>query len=610
MKNVFFIGNSLIGTSSIPDQTAKLFKDNGQDLSVNKCKKDGYRLSDHEADFCNGEFSAELAFADIVIMQEYGTEYFTTRASVEKIIKRLKPEAEVYFLLTEWDVDRNRICELRGLPVKFIPAGHVHERIVKENILDYDDLHLPEDYHPNFFYGSISAATVYTTLIGSVPAVCDSDIKELSALIKEEVDTEKSLKSVLVVGGGGREHTIIRSLIESRRTGLIYAAPGNGGTELDFVENVNIKATDVEGVVKFAKEKAIDFVVVAPDDPLMLGMVDALEKEGIKAFGPRQNAAIIEGSKVFSKQLMKKYGIPTANFEVFNDYEKACEYVKNHGAPIVVKADGLALGKGVVVAQTVEEAIDALTEIMCDKVFGESGAQVVIEDCLTGREISVLAFTDGKTLRPMVSAQDHKRAYDGNKGPNTGGMGTFAPSPIYTPAVAEECMKNIFIPTVNAMKAEGRTFKGVLYFGLMLTENGVNVIEYNARFGDPETQVVLPLLDGDLFEIMEAVVDERLDEIEINWFDAAAVCVVLASGGYPKSYAKGYDITFDEGITSTVYHAGTAIKDGMLVTSGGRVLGVTAVNATLKEAAADAYEDVKKIHFKDSFCRSDIAKNL
>ncbi|MBE6897177.1 MAG: phosphoribosylamine--glycine ligase [Ruminococcaceae bacterium] len=610
MKNVFFIGNSLIGTSSIPEQTAKLFADNGDAFSVSKCKKDGYRLSDHEADFCKGEFENELSSADIVVVQEFGTEYYTTRASVEKIIARVKPDAEIYFLLTEWDVTRNRINELRGLNVKFIPAGYVHEHIVNKNILDYDDLHLPEDYHPNYFYGTISAATVYTCITGDLPKVCDDDIKALADIIKKEVETEKTLKSVLVVGGGGREHTIIRSLIESRRTGLIYAAPGNGGTELDFVENVNIKATDVDGVVKFAKEKAIDFVVVAPDDPLMLGMVDALEKEGIKAFGPHQNAAIIEGSKVFSKQLMKKYGIPTANFEVFDDYEKACEYVKNHGAPIVVKADGLALGKGVVVAQTVEEAIDALTEIMCDKVFGESGAQVVIEDCLTGREISVLAFTDGKTLRPMVSAQDHKRAYDGNKGPNTGGMGTFAPSPIYTPAVAEECMKNIFIPTVNAMKAEGRTFKGVLYFGLMLTENGVNVIEYNARFGDPETQVVLPLLDGDLFEIMEAVVDERLDEVEINWLDAAAVCVVIASGGYPKSYAKGYDITFDEGITSTVYHAGTAIKDGMLVTSGGRVLGVTAVNATLKEAAADAYEDVKKIHFKDSFCRSDIAKGL
>ncbi len=596
--------------SCIPEQTAKLFADNGDEYVVLRCKKDGYRLSDHEADFCKGEFKDELANADVVILQEYGSSMFKSRAAVEQIIKRLKPGAEVFFLLTEWDVDRNRICELRGLPVRFIPAGHIHERLVNENILDYDDLHYPEDYHANFFYGSISSAAVYMCVTGKAPVVCDDDVKPFLDIIKSEVETERSLKSVLVVGGGGREHAIVRSLIRSRRTGLIYVAPGNGGTALDHVENVDIKATDVDGIVSFAKEKGIDFVVVAPDDPLMLGMVDALEKEGIKAFGPHKNAAIIEGSKVFSKQLMKKYGIPTAPFEVFDDYEKACEYVKTHGAPIVVKADGLALGKGVVVAQTVEEAVEALTDIMCNRVFGESGAKVVIEDCLYGREMSVLVFTDGKTLRPMVSAQDHKRAYDGNKGPNTGGMGTFAPSPIYTPAIAEECMKKIFIPTVDAMKAEGRTFKGVLYFGLMLTEHGVNVIEYNARFGDPETQVVLPLLDGDLFDIMEAVVDERLDEVKISWLDAAAVCVVMVSGGYPKKYAKGYDITFDEGISSEIYHAGTAFADGMLVTSGGRVLGVTAVDATIAEAAADAYEDVKKIHFKDSFFRSDIAGNL
>ena len=608
MKNVFFIGNSHLGASAVPEQTAKLFSDNNKDYRVAGCIKGGYRLCDHEACFSSGEFSEEFAAADIVVLQEFGTEYYPTRASVEKIIKRTKPGTDIYYLMTEWDVTRNRICELRGLPVYFIPSGHIHDHLVRDNIFDYDDLHVYEDYHPNHFYGSITAAAVYTVLTGELPVVCGEEIRPALGIIKEEINTEKALKSVLVVGGGGREHAIIKSLIESRRTGLIYAAPGNGGTELDHIENIDIKATDVEGIVRTAKEKSIDFVVVAPDDPLMLGMVDALEEAGIKAFGPHKNAAIIEGSKVFSKQLMKKYGIPTADFEVFDDYEKACAYVREHGAPVVVKADGLALGKGVVVAQTIGEAIDALTEIMCDKVFGESGAKVVIEECLTGREISVLAFTDGKTLRPMVSAQDHKRAYDGNKGPNTGGMGTLAPSPVYTHEVAEECMSRIFMPTVNAMKKEGRTFKGVLYFGLMLTENGVNVIEYNARFGDPETQVVLPLLDGDLFDIMEAVADERLEEVSFGWLDAAAVCVVMASGGYPKKYAKGYDITFDEGITSTVYHAGTAMKDGKLVTSGGRVLGVTAVDATIRDAAADAYEDVAKIHFKDCFYRKDIAK--
>ena len=413
---------------------------------------------------------------------------------------------------------------------------------------------------------------------------------------------------IMVVGGGGREHAIIKSLMQSRRVGILYCAPGNGGTEKDFVINVSLKATDVDGIVDFAKKNAIDLVMVAPDDPLMLGMVDALEAAGIRAFGPRKNAAIIEGSKVFSKQLMKKYNIPTADFEVFDNYEAACDYVKKHGAPIVVKADGLALGKGVVVAQTVEEALDALNEIMCNKIFGESGAKVVLEECLTGREISVLAFTDGKTIRPMVSAQDHKRAYDGNKGPNTGGMGTIAPSPAYTKDVEKECVEKIFLPTVKAMNAEGRTFKGVLYFGLMLTSNGVNVIEYNSRFGDPETQVVLPLLDGDLFEIMEAVIDEKLDEVNINWFDLSAVCVVMASGGYPKNYVKGYEIKIPEEISSTVYHAGTAMKDGKLVTSGGRVLGVTALGDSIREAAADAYEDVKKITFKDAFYRKDIGK--
>lgn len=608
MKNLLFIGNSLIRTGALPENTAKLFSENGADINVFACKKDGYTLARHETDFAKGDFENEIANADIVVLQEYGTDYFPTRNSVEKILARLKKGAVVYYLLTEWDVGRNRINELRDLPVSFIPSGYVHDRAVKENIFDYDDLHLPEDYHPSVLYGKIAAAAVFLAVTGSFPEKADEDIKKAKDIIIEENRIENSLLSVLVVGGGGREHAIIKSLIESRRTGLLYAAPGNGGTELDFVRNVPLKATDVDGVVKFAKDNSIDFVVVAPDDPLMLGMVDALEKEGIKAFGPHKNAAIIEGSKVFSKQLMKKYDIPTAPFEVFDNYEEACEYVKKHGAPIVVKADGLALGKGVVVAQTEKEAIDALTEIMQNRVFGESGAKVVLEDCLYGREISVLVFTDGKTLRPMVSSQDHKRAFDGNKGPNTGGMGTLAPSPVYTAEVAEECMKKIFIPTVNAMKAEGRTFKGVLYFGLMLTKDGVKVIEYNSRFGDPETQVVLPLLDGDLLDIMEAVADEKLDSVSFSWLDAAAVCVVMASGGYPKKYEKGYVISFGEGITSTVYHAGTAIKDGMIVTSGGRVLGVTAIGETVAEAAADAYEDVEKIHFKDCFYRKDIGR--
>ncbi|HBL40765.1 MAG TPA: phosphoribosylamine--glycine ligase [Ruminococcaceae bacterium] len=509
--------------------------------------------------------------------------------------------------MTEWDIDRSRVRELRDINISFIPAGYVHERVIDGNFYDYDDLHKPDDYHPNAVYGSISAAVLYTVLFG-FPEKCTDDIKKLKNIIEEEVEIQKNLKSVLVVGGGGREHAIIKTLALSRRVGIMYAAPGNGGTEKDDVINVPLKATDVDGVVDYAKKNKIDMVMVAPDDPLMLGMVDALEANGIRAFGPRKNAAIIEGSKVFSKQLMKKYGIPTADFEVFNDYEKACEYVKKHGAPIVVKADGLALGKGVVVAQTVDEALEALKDIMCNKIFGESGANVVLEECLTGREISVLAFTDGKTIRPMVSAQDHKRAYDGNKGPNTGGMGTIAPSPAYTKAVEKECIEKIFLPTVNAMNAEGRTFKGVIYFGLMLTEKGVNVIEYNARFGDPETQVVLPLLDGDLFEIMNDVIDEKLENTKINWFDMSAVCVVMASGGYPKNYVKGYEISMPDEMSSTVYHAGTQMKDGKLVTSGGRVLGVTAIGESIKEAAADAYNDVKKITFKDAFYRKDIGK--
>ncbi len=412
---------------------------------------------------------------------------------------------------------------------------------------------------------------------------------------------------VLVIGGGGREHAVVTALAKNKTIDKLYAAPGNGGIAA-LAECVDIKATDVEGVVRFSEENGIDFVVVTPDDPLMLGMVDALTAHGIKAFGPDKKAAIIEGSKVFSKRLMRKYGIPTADFEVFDDYDKAVAYVRQKGAPIVVKADGLALGKGVVVAQTEQEAIDALREIMCDRIFGDSGKEVLIEECLYGREISVLAFTDGETVVPMRSAQDHKRAYDGNKGPNTGGMGAISPSPVFTDELKKECMEKIFLPTVKAMKAEGRPFKGVLYFGLMMTENGVMVIEYNARFGDPEAQVVIPLLKTDLFEIMNAVADGKLDRISVEFSDEAAVCVVIASGGYPKKYEKGYEISGLGDVDCTVYHAGTALRDGKTVTAGGRVLDVTALGKTLEEARQKVYSEVGKISFRDSFYRTDIGK--
>ena len=414
---------------------------------------------------------------------------------------------------------------------------------------------------------------------------------------------------VLVVGGGGREHTIVWKISQSPKVEKIYCAPGNGGIA-SLAECVNISATDIDGIVKFAKEKAVDLVMVAPDDPLVLGMVDALEKEGIRAFGPRANAAIIEGSKVFSKELMKKYNIPTAGYEVFTDSNAAIEFVKKGTFPTVIKAEGLALGKGVIIAQNEEEAVSGIKEIMEDKKFGESGNRIVIEEFLTGPEVSVLAFTDGKTVKPMVSAQDHKRAYDNDEGLNTGGMGTFSPSRLYDAAKAEECMENIFLPTIKAMSAEGRPFKGVLYFGLMMTQKGVKVIEYNCRFGDPETQVVLPRLKTDLVEIMEAVIDERLDEIEIEWADNAAVCVVMASGGYPSSYKKGYEISGIDAVDALddmiVFHAGTALSDGKLVTNGGRVLGVTAVGENLDAAIKRAYEGVDKISFTDEFHRSDI----
>ena len=415
---------------------------------------------------------------------------------------------------------------------------------------------------------------------------------------------------ILVVGGGGREHTIVWKVAQSDKVSKIYCAPGNGGIS-KLAECVDISATDIDSMVAFAKEKEIDLVMVAPDDPLVLGMVDAMEAAGIRAFGPRKNAAIIEGSKVFSKDLMKKYNIPTAGYEVFCDSKSAIEYLKEQNSyPAVIKAEGLALGKGVIIALNEEEAVAGIHEIMDDKKFGDSGNRVVIEEFLTGPEVSVLAFTDGKTVKPMVSAQDHKRAYDNDKGPNTGGMGTFSPSRLYDEAKAKECMENIFIPTINAMNAEGRPFKGVLYFGLMMTEKGVKVIEYNCRFGDPETQVVLPRLKTDLVDIMEAVVDEKLADIEIEWADNAAVCVVMASGGYPVSYEKGHLISGIEDAEAmddvTVFHAGTKLTADGFTNVGGRVLGVTATDDDLDLAIKRAYEAVGKISWKDEFHRNDI----
>ncbi len=413
---------------------------------------------------------------------------------------------------------------------------------------------------------------------------------------------------VLVVGGGGREHAIVWKLSQNKDIDTIYCAPGNGGIA-ELAQCVDIKATDIDGIVEFAKTNKIDLTVVAPDDPLVLGMVDELEKNGLRAFGPRKAAAIIEGSKVFSKQLMKKYGIPTAEYEVFDNSAAAVEYVKTKAVPIVVKADGLALGKGVIIANTHDEAIAAIHDIMDDKMFGNAGNKVVIEQFLTGQEVSVLAFTDGKTLVPMVSAQDHKRVYDNDKGPNTGGMGAFSPSRIYDEKTAKYCYDNIFIPTMNAMNKEGRTFKGVLYFGLIITAEGVYVIEYNCRFGDPETQAVLPRLKSDLFEIFNAVIDEKLDKISIEWYDDAAACVVMASGGYPKKYTSGYEITgIDDAQKggAVVFHAGTKIQDGKTVTAGGRVLGVTAMGKTLDEAIKNAYSGVEKIAFCDAHYRKDI----
>ena len=415
---------------------------------------------------------------------------------------------------------------------------------------------------------------------------------------------------VLVVGGGGREHAICWKLAQSPKVTELYCAPGNGGIA-QVATCVPIKATDVDAMVSWAKENAMDFVMVAPDDPLALGMVDALEAAGIPAFGPRANAAIIEASKAFSKELMKKYHIPTAKYETFTEMDKALAYIDEQGAPIVVKADGLALGKGVVVTSTVDEAKTAVREMMEDHKFGQSGSTVVIEECMVGPEVTVLAFCDGEHLVPMPSSQDHKRAFDGNQGPNTGGMGAISPSPNYTPEVARRCMEEIFLPTVAALKAEGRPFQGVLYFGLMLTPDGPKVVEYNARFGDPECQAVLSLLETDLLDIFLACRNGTLDRLNIRWKDGAACCLVLASGGYPGSYAKGLPITGleDAGQQAVVFHAGTKLgDDGTVFTNGGRVLGVTATGPDLNAAIDSAYAAAGHIHFQDMHFRTDIGR--
>lgn len=418
---------------------------------------------------------------------------------------------------------------------------------------------------------------------------------------------------ILVVGGGGREHAIIKKLSESPRVDKLYAAPGNAGIA-QLAQCLPVSATDLKGVLAAAKEHAVDLVFVAPDDPLSLGMVDYLEENGIAAFGPRKNAAVIESSKIFSKNLMKKYGIPTAGYEVFDNAGAALAYIREKNSyPTVIKADGLALGKGVIIAADYAQAEAAVRSLMLDRVFGDAGGRVVIEEFLTGREISVLVFTDGEHIVPMVSAQDHKRVFDGDKGPNTGGMGAFSPSRVYTGEVAMYCEKNIFIPTVKAMAAEGRPFSGVLYFGLILTDNGVKVIEYNARFGDPETQAVLPRLKTDLVDIMAAVRAKTLDRMKIEWSDDAAACVVMASGGYPGKYNKGIPIKGIEKANALpdtyVYHAGTATDgNGGFLTAGGRVLGVTATGKTLDEAIAKAYAGVALISFEGAQHRSDIGR--
>ncbi|MDR1629252.1 MAG: phosphoribosylamine--glycine ligase [Oscillospiraceae bacterium] len=415
--------------------------------------------------------------------------------------------------------------------------------------------------------------------------------------------------NIAVVGAGGREHAIIRKLKENQTIEKIYALPGNGGISFD-AECVDIGAKDIPAIVKFAKENEIDFVVVTPDDPLVLGAVDALHEIGIPCFGPEKAAAAIEGSKVFAKDFMKKYNIPTASYAVFSDAAAALEYLKTAPYPTVIKADGLALGKGVVIAETFTQAEFAVQSIMEDKIFGESGSRIVIEEFLVGEEVSVLSFTDGKALVPMISSMDHKRAHDNDEGKNTGGMGTIAPNPFYTQSIAQECMETIFLPTIRGMAAEGRRFKGCLYFGLILTKDGPKVIEYNCRFGDPETQVVLPLLKTDLLTIMLAVESETLDKIRVEFSNDSACCVIIASGGYPESYKTGYEIHFnaDKDSDAVIYHAGTKLVDGHLVNAGGRVLGVTATADTLENAIKKAYDNVKNVYFTDSFYRADIGK--
>lgn len=416
---------------------------------------------------------------------------------------------------------------------------------------------------------------------------------------------------VLVVGGGGREHALIRKIKESPRVDSVHCCPGNGGISYDAVCH-DVSATDIDGVVALAKEISADFVVVAPDDPLVAGMVDALSDAGFATFGPKADAAIIEGSKVFSKHLMQKYNIPTAEYKVFDNAEDVIAYItEKNEFPTVIKADGLALGKGVIIPENLDDAVKGVKEIMEDKIFGASGNNVVVEEFLTGPEVSVLAFTDGKCVKPMVSSMDHKRALDGDKGLNTGGMGTVSPNPYYTDEVAKQCMDTIFMPTIEAMNSEGRTFKGCLYFGLMITPKGPKVIEYNCRFGDPETQVVLPRLKTDIMDIFDAINNGTLSDLDIEWSDEACACVIMASGGYPKSYPKGLEIT---GLTDgqadgvIVYHAGTAIKDGKLVTNGGRVLGVTALGKDLREALDKSYAAFEKIHFENAHYRKDIGQ--
>ena len=412
---------------------------------------------------------------------------------------------------------------------------------------------------------------------------------------------------ILVVGGGGREHAIIKSLKKNPDVTKIYAAPGNGGIATDAT-CVDIKATDIDAIVAFAVENHIDYAVVAPDDPLVLGCVDALEEKGIPCFGPRANAAIIEGSKAFAKDLMKKYGIPTASYEIFTELDKALEYLETAPIPTVIKADGLALGKGVIIANTRDEAKEAVTDMMANAKFGKSGSTVVIEEFLTGPEVSVLAFTDGKVVRPMVSSMDHKRAGDNDTGLNTGGMGTIAPNPYYTGEIAKQCMKEIFLPTIRAMKKEGRTFKGCLYFGLMITPNGPKVIEYNCRFGDPETQVVLPLMISDLLTVMQACTNGTLSKTSVRFSRKHACCVIKASAGYPESYKKGYRLTMSDRAAAHTYVAGAKLEDGKLVTSGGRVTGTTAVRSSLEEAIAAAYRLSAGVKFKNAYSRSDIGQ--